>query len=201
MLLLLILAACTPNPRDQAELVRAQADAQAIEAEARQAALDAETARSHQAALDRIAEGEAVHRQAAVTQAIALVSFAAAGSLAVIVIGIALAASIFLVGRSTTLAIRGAVDSMTIKPDPETGGYPLLVAPSNVARWHLLNPNNNAVRLLGEGHEADPLMVRTDHHRAITAAVAYQARRAKGTDNAAYIGSIRQPMMEENSDE
>jgi hypothetical protein len=200
LLAILALASCAPNPRDQAELVRAQSAAIAAETEARQAALDAEQARVHQAALDRIAEGEAVHRQAAITDAIALFAYALAGSLAVIAVGAAISLSILGVGRSTTSAIKSSVEAMTIKPDPETGAYPLLVAPSQVARAWLANPNTGSVRLLNAPAGEQPLLVRSAHHQQTTIQVARQARLAAGEDNAAYVSGVRQPILQDEDE-
>lgn len=162
-LIFVMLTACAPDPRREAE-------AYAIQSEAEQKALDAERARNTQVELDRLTVENTVietgHKEA--TKAEWRRGLNNAIKYGFIFFTVGLCVSLLVLSYSISRASIGISNAVTqgsmvranlIRLDPVTRQYPLLVNYVGKGRYSLTDPNTATVMMLDTRQDGDRQMI------------------------------------------
>jgi hypothetical protein len=194
-MVVLALAGCAANPIKEAEGEQIRAEALAVRLKAEQAALDRARAREHQARLDAVEEGEAAQRAQVLTGMMRGIGMGVLIGGMALAIGGGFAGAILLVGKSLAGTVRAVVQAGTVRLDPETRQFPMMMVYTGRGKFSLANPNNGQVLLLDSRSEADRLMIQGSSAVQLAGAVAVEARKS---DDPASVAIIR-PVLVDSS--
>jgi len=195
LLLALLLAACAPDPRNQA-------DANRTEALTVQDAADREQARKQAAALGdlELQQAQAVSGEviAARARLIRWASYAGSVALAALILAAAAGLSWGAVGTGKAAARLVTVRANLIPLDEQTRQYPLFLAYQGKGRYTLTNANTGSVTLLDTRRDPDRQLITAAGAVLLAGVVAREARRS--TDPAG-VAIVKPAIIGGGSDE
>jgi hypothetical protein len=183
-LLVLVLAACAPDPRNVA-------DAYATTTKADQDALDQAQAREQDAARAALDQAEREQTSAARTQAMITLltvgGIAAAFVLAAIAIGTAWGA----VGTGRAVSRAAIVKANLIHLDEHTRQFPLFVQYASHGKFMLCNPNTGSIYELDTRRPEVKGLIEASGAIQLAGAIAREARQARDPAGVSIIRTIR----------
>lgn len=169
----LLLAACAPDPRREA-------DAFATRTQAEQDALDREQARAHDEELHNIniqnIKAAQAQWQTSMQKIVKAFQFAAPIATVAVTFAAGIALSIALIGSGKAAARFVEVRANLIQLNPATRQYPLLLQRVGKGLYSLTNPNTNSTLILNMRNETDRDMIRAMANVQYAGALAREAR-------------------------
>jgi len=174
-LLILIMAACSPDPRDQAE-------AEQIVMEAEQNAADQEQERQQAAETYALELQEKQATSASRVQAIQTItkvtSIAGAIGLAVVILSAGFGFGLAFVGSGKAAARLAMVRANTLPLDKVTRSFPAVFSYVGRGRYTLTDPNSGATHFLDTRNEPDRQLISVLGAVRLAGVVAQEARKS-----------------------
>jgi len=197
LFLLFAMAACTPDPRKEAQAfqIREAAEQDALnQAQNREHAEDLHELQLEQLQVEQgHREATAAQWRAALNMGIEIVKWFAIAGLCYAILSIAQAISIGSRGVAAAMVRAAEVKANTIGLDPSTRQFPLFLQSLGHGRFAAFNPNTNSVLLLDVRNEPDRRMIQAAGAVQYAGALAHEARQANDPSG---VSMIHTPLID-----
>lgn|SRR4030067_2726556 len=188
--IIIVMSACTPDPRKEAQALAIRLEAEqkaANEIQNRQRAEDLHQFQLQSLAMDQ-ENSRAIQQQwqLALNRAIWIGSLTIILSVCFAIISVTRTTNKTIAGIGMAMVRRAELSASLVKLDPITRQFPLVI-PIHNGRWAAFNANTEFVRLLDENNPSDRQMIATSGATQIAGVIAQEARQSADPAGVAII--------------